>query len=427
MSTLAPAVASPDASAAEPVRPERRILTLDVLRGIALLGVVLANVEIWFSGYYFRAAELRPAMGRLNLDAVAHHLTAVLVTGKAISIFSFLFGVGLAMQARRAEARGAEIGPLYRRRMAVLLCLGVMHGVLLWYGDILTAYALLGFALLLFRRRSDRALLAWSAALLVVVPLLLGGLMWWAVAAAGPNAAGSSAGARAAALEAFRGMDPARIVAVNVKMLAQGYLGFAAIQLFPHVLGLFVLGLWAGRHRLLESVGAHRAAYRRVMGWGFALGLPASVAMAAARTAWTAATGRAHPWLYLAVAAMQVVSVAPLAAAYLSGLVLLLETPAWKRRLAVFAPVGRMALTNYLAQTVLCIAVFYGGGLVGRVGPAAAVGIALLVYAAQLAWSPWWLARFRFGPAEWVWRSLTYGRRQPMRIHAPAVRPVLAG
>lgn len=134
----------------------------------------------------------------------------------------------------------------------------------------------------------------------------------------------------------------------------------------------------------------------------------------------------ARPWVVLLLSVLHVLAVIPLATGYVAATTLLLERPAWSRRLAVFAPVGRMALTNYLSQTVICLLVFYGGGLVGSVGVAAALAISLAVFAVQVAWSPWWLARFHFGPAEWVWRSLTYGHPQPMRIRAPAVRPELA-
>jgi uncharacterized protein len=192
------------------------------------------------------------------------------------------------------------------------------------------------------------------------------------------------------------------------------------------VLGLFLLGLWAGRRRVLENVSAHRAAFRRVTAWGFAVSIPANVALEVARSTWSYQTAAARPWLFPVVTALQVLAVVPLAAAYVSAVVQLLERAAWRERLAAFAPVGRMALTNYLSQTVVCVLVFYGGGLVGRIDPAPAAGIALAVFAAQVAWSRWWLARFHFGPMEWLWRSLTYRRLQPMRIRLPAAQPGLA-
>jgi uncharacterized protein len=117
-----------------------------------------------------------------------------------------------------------------------------------------------------------------------------------------------------------------------------------------------------------------------------------------------------------------VIGTVPLAAGYVSAVTLLLQNPTWAARLGVFAPVGRMALTNYLSQTLIMLFIFYpyGFGLIGRTGPAAGLAIALAVYGLQMAWSRIWLARFQFGPMEWLWRSLTYGAAQPMRLpHRP--------
>jgi len=416
------------ASAAGPVAAGERLLTLDVLRGIALLGVLVANVWTWFSGLYLRFGELRPRLTSLTADAAAHHLVSVLVSGKAFAVFSFLFGVGLAVQAIRAESRGADVAPLYRRRLAVLLAIGLTHGVLLWYGDVLTAYALMGFVLLLCRGWSDRALLASAGVLLVLLPIAFTA---WTVATreppgpAVPGAAAAAAAQLASKLEAFRSLDPARIVPANLEWIRATYFTRTVMHVLPPILGVFFLGLWAGRRRFLERPADHAAAFRRVAVWGLGAGGMIVVAVAVARTVLGPRMG-AVPWLPPAVTVAHEIAVQAMAAGYVAATVLLLERAAWRARLAAFAPVGRLALTHYLSQTVICIAIFYGGGLFGRVGPAAAVAIALAIFAAQMAVSAWWLARFHFGPAEWLWRSLTYGRRQPMRIWAPAVRPGLA-
>ena len=425
MHPTAPTLAS-SLPAAGPVTAEERLPTLDVLRGIALLGVLAANVWFWFSGLYLRIADFRPELSRLTPDSATHHLLAVFVSGKAISTFSFLFGVGLAIQMSRAEARGEDVAPLYRRRLAVLLAIGLMHGVLLWYGDILAPYALLGFVLLLFRRRGDRTLLAWAAVMLVVLPIALTAWMVLASDPAAPaaGAAAAAAARRTATLEAFRSARPDRVIPENLRWIRQMYFGPNVVLIFSPVFGCFLLGLWAGRRRVFEHVSGHTAAFRRVAVWGLGFGLTANVVLDVIRT--TVRAADAPPWLRLLAIALHVFGVTALAAGYVSVVALLLERAAWKHRLAPFAPVGRMALTNYLSQTVICLLVFYGGGLVGRVGVAEALVISLAVFAVQMAWSPWWLARFHFGPAEWVWRSLTYGHPQPMRIHAPAAQPGLA-
>jgi uncharacterized protein len=129
----------------------------------------------------------------------------------------------------------------------------------------------------------------------------------------------------------------------------------------------------------------------------------------------------ATPWMPLAMAVTGAVGMVPFALAYIATATLLLQQPVWRDRLSLFAPVGRMALTNYLAQSVICIAIYYGGGLVGVAGPLFGLMLALVIFPAQMVCSAWWLARFRYGPMEWLWRSLTDGRLQPMRGVAPGV------
>jgi uncharacterized protein len=159
-----------------PTAARERIVTLDILRGIALLGVVIANVWLWFSGAWFRFPEFHAQVRVFSLDAVVFNGIALFVSGKAITTFSFLFGLGFAIQMMRAEERGAAIGPVYRRRLAVLLLFGIVHAFFLWYGDILMVYAMLGFLLLLFRKRAERTLLIWAGVFVVAVPLVLGSI-----------------------------------------------------------------------------------------------------------------------------------------------------------------------------------------------------------------------------------------------------------
>lgn len=393
-----------------------------MLRGIALLGVLVANVWLWFSGAGFRLPALRAELAPLTPDWLAFHAVAVLVSGKAISTFSFLFGAGFAVQALRARERGVRVEPLYLRRLATLFCIGALHGVLLWFGDVLMAYAVLGFALLAFRDQPDGTLFAWAAVLLVAfplataaVPLVLGALGGPPPRPEAPAADGSGFGREMVAV--FAGGDPARVVSVNLRMLAGAYLTPRATWMLGSF-GLFLLGLWAGRARVFERVAEHRAAFRRVAAWGLGVGLAGSCLADALGTRFPVGSPAAPAWLPLAHAGAELAGTVPLAAGYTASVALLMERPRWARRLAAFAPAGRMALTHYLSQTVVCLAVFYGYGLgwIGRTGPAAALAFSLALFAAQAAWSPWWLARFRFGPAEWVWRSLTYGRLQPMRV-----------
>jgi uncharacterized protein len=188
--------------------------------------------------------------------------------------------------------------------------------------------------------------------------------------------------------------------------------------------GKFLLGVWAGRAGILVRASADRAdsddpavvRMRRGLAWGFAIGVACQVVLLAdqAFPALDAETWGAQ----VAESALWHAGVLALATSYVCGIVLLCRRPDWSRTLGFLAPVGRMALTNYLGQSVICIFIFYGFGLswYGRVGPTATLGIVVVVFAAQAVFSAWWLRRFRYGPAEWAWRSLTYGQRQRFRL-----------
>jgi uncharacterized protein len=403
-----------------PVKAHERIVTLDILRGIALLGVLIANVWFWFNGLHFLFPDYQEELRVLSLDSVVHHGINLLVNGKAITTFSFLFGLGFAIQMLRAEEKGVHFPSFFRRRLLVLLLFGVVHAFFLWYGDILTAYALVGFVLILFRKRMDRTLAIWAGILLVGIPALMGALVWMAGGGAGGDEAAQAA-QNAAALEAFRSGSFGVVMEENLRMLAW-FWGGKRLLFLPTVLGIFIVGLLVGRKRVFENVEGHRPAFRRVRNWGLGLGLAMSAGLVLLQILVPFEFWEANAWTALPGSVLHFSSLLVLAAGYMATVTLLVhERAAWKRRLSIFAPVGRMALTNYLAQSVLCLLIFYGYGLglIAHVGPAAALAISLGVFAVQIVWSHWWLARFRFGPMEWVWRVLTYGKVQPMRIAVP--------
>ena len=419
---------STSGQALAPVSPGRRIAILDILRGIALLGVAVANVWLWFSGVAFLFPEYHAEVARLTLDAVVFNGIALLVSGKAATTFAFLFGLGFALQMIRAQEKGLEGVSVYRRRLLILLLIGLAHGFLLWYGDILAAYAALGFVLILFRNRSDRTVLAWAVVFLAVIPLAASALPLvmsaWGEGTAPPDAREEMAEFMASTLAAFQGGSYQEIVAANAGMMRFMYLSPKALWLFL-VMGTFLLGLWAGRRRFFENVEDHRRGLRRLAAWGIGVGLVGSSATVALRVQVPPEEFAARPDLLLLGSVLYTVGTFPLAFGYIAAATLLARRAWWRKVLGSFAPVGRMALTNYLMQSVLFIWIFYGfgAGLIGRVGPAAALGLTLLAFGLQMIWSPLWLSRFRFGPAEWAWRSITYRKLQPMRVAPDVAAP----
>lgn len=411
-----------------PVKPGERILSLDVLRGIALFGVLAANIWLWFSGVGFKFPEYNAEVWSFSPDSIAFLFIAFFISGKAITTFSFLFGLGFAVQMMRAEARGRNIVRHHSKRLAILLLFGVVHAVFLWYGDILTAYALLGFGLLLFRERRERTLLIWAAIFIVAVPILFSSVpvvMGIANPEAGPKPAvalAKMAETNQEALALFASAEPAQIVQGNLMLLQKWWLTPKALFMLS-IFGIFLLGLYAGRRRIFEHPGEHRTLLRKLVIYGFALGIVGTAVGTGLRSI-PPEEAMGIVWMPLAMAVAMAVGTVPFALAYIASATLLLERVAWRRALSTFAPVGRMALTNYLAQTVICISIFYGGGLIGRTGPLFGLLLAVGIFTVQMVGSAWWLARFRYGPMEWLWRSLTYGRLQPMRL-APPVPPAI--
>ncbi|MFP2923825.1 DUF418 domain-containing protein [Pyxidicoccus sp. 3LG] len=404
-----------------------RVVLLDTLRGFALCGVFMANVFLWFNGRMFLSRTQAEAAFRDAswLDSVANYGFSTLIGGRFITLFSFLFGLGFAVQLGRAERRGASVVPVFTRRLVVMLGLGVAHLFLLFQGDIVSTYALLGFTLLLFHRSSDRTLLIWAAVLIFLSPMLVNTvqrLPQWLGSPGAAEAAKASAehatAVRAQVLEAFmHGSWPD-----TVRAGAAYYFGDLLKQLVVFhgvIVGRFLLGLWAGRNRLFHDAPWHLGFFRRLLGWGLAVGIIASglgvlVGQLMLRKV---IHPESMPWLPLALGPVRSLAEMGMAAAYASAITLLFHRGTWRKWLAVLAPVGRMALTNYLMQSVLGVLVFYGYGLgvMGKLGSAAALSTAVAIFALQVVFSHLWLARFRFGPVEWVTRSLTYGRVQPLR------------
>ncbi|MFL5384184.1 MAG: DUF418 domain-containing protein [Longimicrobiaceae bacterium] len=419
-----------------PVPAGERAPVLDALRGFALFGVCLANL---FTAFALLGAPGAPVIPGGRAHEVAAFLIHALIDGKFYSLFSLLFGIGFTIQMRRAEAAGDPELRRFRRRLWILLAIGLTHLCLVWSGDILAFYALVGFLLIRFRHVSDRRLLTWAAVLLVIPVLMY--LPYWATG-------GGRGGIPVTPAIVFwlPGMLVGKLVGLQPmaqpdllhggwraygQSLATGVFFRAASLTFEwricKVLATFLLGLWIGRRRPWEDLQAFRPLLRRVATLGLAVGLPASLGMAAIGTGQEYYLGTGDGLIH---AVLYAVGVPSLALAYAALFGLGWTSPRVRPALAVLAPTGRMALTSYLTQSVVGVLLFYdiGLGLGGRVGPALLWPLAVLILAAQTAFATLWLRRYRFGPAEWAWRSLTYRARQPMRIERPrSPAPALTG
>lgn len=386
-----------------PTPPSQRIVFLDVLRGFALFGVV------WVGQHHF---DFVASSGNMR-EWFAEWFMTVFGEYKSFGLFAFLFGIGLAVQMDRMESRGVRFAPRWLLRMGVLWLIGFAHRMLLWGNhDILMYYAATGCVLLLFRKLSHRALLA-----CVCVALVFGlsrGTVIRSVNRAFPVSEvdrsarqhldkqegqlaknGSYAENVAYRFEDFRSYYPSRRPA----------LGMVLNGMVP----MFLAGLYVVRRGILRDITAHAWLLRRVLWTGLPLGLLLSY--------FSVPVPKPLPFPQVQLAPpVRELLVQPafvlLSLSYACGLALLFQRPPWRRWLLLFAPVGRLGLSNYVMQSFIMTSIYcgYGLALYGKVDSVQAVFLAAGVIAAQILISSLILRRFRYGPLEWAWRSLAYPR-----------------
>ena len=400
-----------------PISPPERIEILDVLRGLAVGGIIIGNMQ-WFSGYGMMPPSLE-AQAPLA-DQITHFLVHFFVEGKFYSIFSFLFGFGFAIQIARAEERGDTKAVVFKRRLFWLLVIGLLHAYLLWAGDILSIYAIVGFVLLLFRKVSDPGLLKWAFALMAV-PVMTYALLYVAFVNFAPPDIGATIDnaqldAWNSALQTVPQSSYMEILTgYNLNYVVGRYMGLIFGMRLPKILAMFLLGLYAYRRGFLQGLSKHQFLISKVLIYGLILGLVGNFAFAVF-------AGNESPFppspLGIFGVAAYAFGVPALALSYIA-LVAKLWQKGWGHRwLGWLAPVGRMALTNYLLQTVICVLLFYGYGLAlfGQFGATASTLIALGIFAFQIPMSALWLKYFAYGPMEWIWRQLTYRKRLDLRL-----------
>ena len=395
-----------------------RLHVLDALRGLALFGILLANIR-FFAGWDFADNELKKALAGSYLEYY-EWLHILLVDGKFYTVFSLLFGVGFAIQLQSLKTKGAGAAIVYVRRLAILFLIGFIHMTQFWFGDILTTYAILGLALLAFYRCSDRFILG-AAAVAFFTPMIGYLIAWYGSIAMDFGFYAVGQNGLASNISGFSGS----IIDVQASGNWREYFAFnqagSFIKLayyleswrFVKIFFVMLVGLWVGRqiiqHQLLQNIPF----IKRVALGGLLIGLPMSFFYAKLGVV-TAFAGPANLTGFLRMTAYTL-SVFPLGFAYAALFVL-----AWQKGshlLHFFTYAGKMALTNYLLQTAIGVFIFYGigGGLTGKIEPHVFIIFAVLIFAAQVVMSKLWLKWFQYGPIEWMWRCCTYGQIQQLR------------
>ncbi len=401
----------------QPTSLSERHTLLDVLRGFALFGVLLANM-VTHSGYFFLSKAGQEALGTSHIDHYVEWIEHFLIDGKFYSLFSMLFGIGFALQMKRSSGLDTHFLSRFRRRLVIMFILGLLHAIFLYVGDILTVYAIVGFVLILFRNASDKFLLR-SAFVLMLLPVLQYSV-FWGINLANPvqpvvNTVEETQLFFDQLIKTYQTGSFVEITQNNIGgLIFARYPDLFFTGRFFRVLAMFLIGFYISRNMLFANVNANRPIIRKVMVWGAIIGIPCNVVLAMMMT--TDAYYELEP-LGIIQPLVYAFGVPALCLFYACSITLLFENQRWKKLLMVFAPVGQMALTNYVMQSLICVFIFtsLGLGLAARVGPAKLTIIAFAIYTAQVIFSHVWVRYYRFGPLEWLWRSLTYWQWQPFR------------
>ncbi len=388
-----------------PIGAAERIQEIDIIRGFALFGVLWLNLVA--QAYNLVPAGVLDDLASAKLDAFFEPFADMFISDKAMTLFSLLFGYGFAMIISRLEARQADAGKIFLRRTAILFAIGVIHIWFIWFGDILHVYALMGFVLFLTRKWSDRSLLVVGIFLALFSTGVLEAILqyrydepfpWWSIYDVGAERH----------FEVLQGSSYTAYVGELWWASWETMWGMPFyIKYCATALGRFMLGAWIFRQGWLQKTATLRPEFRRwamiLIGSGITLTI---VGFGIDRISGALA--------YVFAPLPQLV----LALGYGAAIVALCQSENFRSAMKGVAAVGRTALSNYLLQSVMYIFVLYGFGfgLLNILGATLCFVLAVGFFALQMWASSWWVERFRFGPLEWVWRSLTYKQRQPFRL-----------
>ncbi|MGB4844685.1 MAG: DUF418 domain-containing protein [Ferruginibacter sp.] len=407
-----------------PVRTEERIVFMDVLRGFAILGIFIANLGTGFS-WYNESAKLSGPWLLPDADHNMLFLHHMLLEGKFYSIFSLLFGWGIALQVQKGIDKGISALPTIRRRLCIMLLLGAVH-LLIWPGDIVFFYALLGFLLLPLRKLSDKALLITGCILILLPVLLYAAKMYWQWLNA-PAFALYDTGMQVdnylngtTSEEGFMNLmrhgDWWSVFKSDLSGFFFRYGDLFFQSRIPKVLGMFLVGYALGRSNFYKNIQQHKKTLYYTIAFGLVVGLPANYLLSQSmflhsRDYYDLKINGFYRTVYYAI------GVAPLAMAYVAMFMLWFQTGMGKKLSSFLAPVGKMAFSNYMLQSLIGNFVFLGAGLgyMEKVGPVYYTLFGVIIFAGQVILSTYWLKYFNYGPVEWIWRSATYKKWQPFR------------
>lgn len=406
-----------------PIAKSQRLEIIDLLRGFALLGILMVNLPLMNAPYAVQSGEFMLWTDPLN--HYAHWFILFFFTGKFYTIFSMLFGIGFYFFLKKANETGESVLPVFRARLSWLLLIGILHVVLLWYGDILVFYALFGFVMILFRNKSNKALIVW-AVIILTIPVLLSislvGLM--KIALSMPEVAESvQVGVQTAvenmknfvekALVVYSTGTFSEIVAVRLEEFQNILAGL--LFFFPNVLAMFLIGMVLARNKVFEDIEVSKPFFKKLFFISLAVALVFNTAFA-----WFGVrlSMSSLDWNFAGYMVGQAYGAPALSFVYISIIAHCYHHGYFQKLSKAIINTGRMALTNYLMQSIIATTIFfsYGLGLYGKVNLWQGILLTVTIYVIQVLWSNFWLKYYRFGPMEWLWRSLTYRKMQKMKV-----------
>jgi uncharacterized protein len=408
-----------------------RIATLDIVRGVAVMGILAMNIIAFAMPM---AAYMNPlAYGsETAIDFAVYAFNFVLIDGKMRGLFSFLFGASMLLVIERAEAKGESGAAVHYRRMLVLLLFGAIHFYLIWFGDILFGYATIGMVAFFFRKKEPKALILIGIALVLLELLMMAG-MAAQVRDLAPKVAEPGASAEVLRqwneMTAWVRVPTSAEISEQMGLILGPWSGVAQNQLTKHTFEPLIFSIMFGPETLaymLFGMAALKsgfltgqwtdAEYRRAAIRGYGISLPFYVVLI-----WLIFRDNFSVLALFTYSMVSTVILRPFMIPALAALVILLTRKggALTQRIAA---AGRAAFTNYLGTSIIMTGVFYGWGLgfFGELGRAELWLVVIAMWVLMLAWSKPWLDRFEYGPLEWLWRSLARGSPQPMRKALPA-------
>ena len=404
-----------------PVPQSKRIVDLDILRGIALFGILVVNLQLFAHPFFNIVSDAGLFQEWYNQAAVS--FVHIFFEGKFITLFSFLFGIGFYIFAQRLKLKELSFYPVFLRRMGLLLIIGLLHAWLLWAGDILVFYAIGGVLLMLFFKRKDKTIKAWMGILvggMILMFTVLALLVMFAMnipdVAEEMNVQFIQQGIEYEQL-AQRGYEVhetgsfTEIMAYRSKERGFVWLGLLFSQAgMAYILAIFLFGLYIGRKGILDNPQAFRDYFIGNWKRNVLIGLLFSILYA---ITYNYMDPIFFDYWYLLHTVSFYIGTPLLCFGYVGFILKMLQKAGESSWISQFAPVGRMALTNYLMQSVICTTIFYGYGfgLFGKLTPLMVIPVAIVIFAFQVWFSRWYFTRFKMGPMERLWRMGTYLKR----------------